>query len=123
MNLESKKQKLKLKNKNKKEGNNMSNKLSFNEVKGNHLPLLEQYVPVVARVHGGSHPEFHDVHKAYDSLVEKVNQAGSAKPAADEDFSQLREITSNYTVPSDVCETYEAVYNMLSDLDKAYSAD
>ena len=38
------------------------------------------------------------------------------------DFASLREITSNYTIPGDVCESYAAVYNMLSDLDKAYSA-
>ena len=37
----------------------------------------------------------------------------------DNEFKQLREITDNYTVPSDVCETYEAVYNMLSELDEA----
>jgi len=34
----------------------------------------------------------------------------------------LRETTNNYTVPDDVCESYEAVYNMLSELDKAYHA-
>ena len=35
---------------------------------------------------------------------------------------KLREITDNYTVPGDVCESYEAVYNMLAELDKAYEA-
>ena len=37
-------------------------------------------------------------------------------------FVKLREITDNYTVPGDVCESYEAVYNMLAELDKAYEA-
>ena len=99
----------------------MSNKLSFNEVKEKHLPLLDQYVPVVARVHGGSHPEFHDVHKVYDSLVEKVEQAEPYKPELDEEFDRLREITSNYLVPTDVCESYEAVYDMLEEMDQSYN--
>jgi regulator of cell morphogenesis and NO signaling len=38
------------------------------------------------------------------------------------EFARLREITDDYTVPGDVCETYEAVYGMLADLDKAYHA-
>lgn len=101
----------------------MSNKLTFNELKEKNLPLLEQYVPVVARVHGGNHPEFHDVHKVYDSLVEKVNQAESGKPEVDEEFGKLREISDNYTVPDNACETYEAVYNMLAELDEAYSVE
>ncbi|MFA7115408.1 MAG: iron-sulfur cluster repair di-iron protein, ric, partial [Candidatus Omnitrophota bacterium] len=28
----------------------------------------------------------------------------------------------DYTVPGDVCESYEAVYNMLSEVDQAYFA-
>ncbi len=100
----------------------MSNKLSFDEVKGKHLELLQQYVPVVSRVHGGSHPEFHDVHEVFDSLSAKVADAGSQKPKLDEEFNKLRAITDNYNVPIDVCETYEAVYNMLEELDKSYQA-
>ena len=42
--------------------------------------------------------------------------------ALKEEFVKLREITDNYTVPGDVCESYEAVYNMLAELDKAYEA-
>ncbi len=39
-----------------------------------------------------------------------------------EEFSRLREITGNYTVPGDVCESYEAVYKMLAEIDAAYNA-
>ncbi|HAF59558.1 MAG TPA: iron-sulfur cluster repair di-iron protein, ric, partial [Clostridiales bacterium UBA9856] len=34
---------------------------TFNEVKARHFKTLEQYVPIVARVHGDKHPEFHEV--------------------------------------------------------------
>ena len=98
----------------------MSVQLSFNKVKEKNFKTLSQYVPIVARVHGESHPEFHEVHKYFDLIVKKTEEAGEEKPGLNEEFEKLREITNNYTVPDDVCESYEAVYNMLSELDKAY---
>lgn len=92
----------------------------FNDAVEQNLGRLEQYVPVVARVHGGSHPEFHDVKKVFDEISVKVKNAGKEKPDLDNEFKELREITDNYTVPGDVCESYEAVYNMLEEVDKAY---
>lgn len=93
----------------------------FNEAKKN-LKKLKLFVPVVARVHGGSHPEFHDVRKVYDEISAKIKAAGMEKPNLDNEFKQLREITDNYTVPGDVCESYQAVYNMLAEMDEAYQA-
>lgn len=93
---------------------------TFQEAKDLYLKTLDQYVPVVARVHGGTHPEFHQVHKVFDTMNEKIKDAGTNTPELDGEFSKLREITSNYKVPSDVCESYEAVYTMLAKLDKAY---
>ncbi len=98
----------------------MTNKLTFNEAKKNHIKKLEQYVPIVARVHGGNHPEFHEVHELFDRINKKIKEAGLEKPELNDEFAKLREITNNYTVPGDVCESYEAVYNMLSQLDKSY---
>lgn|SRR5699024_2586414 len=94
----------------------------FNEAVEQNLGRLEQYVPVVARVHGGSHPEFHDVKKIFDEVNVKIKNTGAGKPDLDNEFKELRQITDNYTVPGDVCESYEAVYNMLAELDKAYEA-
>lgn len=99
----------------------MSNQL-FNQVKENQFKTLDKYVPIVARVHGGSHPEFHEVRKVYDTIIKKTKEAGTELPELDEEFAKLREITNNYTVPGDVCESYEAVYTMLSEADKAYQA-
>lgn len=42
-------------------------------------------------------------------------------PALNDEFKELRGITDNYTIPEGTCETFEAVYNMLSELDQAYS--
>lgn len=94
----------------------------FNEVKKRHFKMLRQYVPIVARVHGQHHPEFLDVRRQFDIICEKIEKAGTARTILDDEFEQLRSITGNYTVPDDVCESYEAVYKMLRDLDEAYRA-
>ncbi len=98
----------------------MSKHLKFNQVTKSNFKTLGQYVPIVARVHGDNHPEFHEVRKVFDSIVKKMKEAGAEKPELNEEFSKLREITDNYKVPADVCESYEAVYNMLAEVDKAY---
>lgn len=100
----------------------MTNKQAFDRAKAEHFGTLGQYVPIVARVHGKSHPEFYDVQKLFDEIRRKLRDAGSQLPALGEEFEQLRVITGNYTVPSDVCESYAAVYNMLAELDQAYQA-
>lgn len=94
----------------------------FIETKERHFKTLELYVPVVARVHGNSHPEFHKVKELFEQIEAKTAQAGSAKPDLAREFASLRQITNNYTTPHDVCESYQAVYTMLSELDKAYQA-
>lgn len=94
--------------------------IAFNEVKEKNFERLDQFTPIVDRVHGKNHPEFHEVKNLWEQIQEKTNAAGSDKPELDEEFTQLSEITNNYTVPDDVCESYEAVYNMLEEVDAAY---
>lgn len=95
---------------------------AFQNAQKRNLKNLELYVPVVARVHGGSHPEFHEVKELFDQINAKMAQAGPDKPNLDSEFARLRSVTDDYTVPDDVCESYEAVYNMLLELDQAYHA-
>src|SRR5690554_3159576 len=97
-------------------------KQSFEKVSERYFKTLDQYVPIVARVHGGSHPEFHEVHKIYDTIVEKTKEAKGELPDLTEAFTKLREITDHYSIPSDVCESYEAVYRMLAEVDQAYQS-
>lgn len=82
-----------------------------------YLDKLKLFVPIVDRVHGKEHPEFNRVHILYNELEEKL-EAGEK---LDRIFTELREVTSNYEVPSDTCESYEAVYHMLAELDKYFS--
>lgn len=97
-------------------------KLSYEEIKKKHFQTLKQYVPIVERVHGGSHPEFHTVRELFDAILDKTKEAGSKNPDLSEEFSKLREVTDNYKIPAGVCESYEAVYSMLAELDEAYHA-
>ena len=90
----------------------------FNQVKETNIETLELYVPIVARVHGGSHPEFHEVKRLFDLINIKMKETD--KPDLDKEFKELQQTTNNYKVPSDTCESYEAVYNILSELDEAY---
>lgn len=103
-----------------KEGCIMESKQSFDKAKKKYLKTLEQYVAVVARVHGKSHPEFYEVQKVFDRMVEKIKGAKKELPELGQEFDSLRRITENYNVPEDVCESYEAVYQMLEELDRAY---
>lgn len=98
----------------------MTQNTKFTQALDKSFKTLEQYVPIVARVHGGTHPEFHEVRKLFDEIAEKITKVRSESPELTGEFAKLREITNNYTVPTDVCESYEAVYKMLSELDEAY---
>lgn len=95
---------------------------AFTETVKKNIDRLELYVPVVARVHGGTHPEFKEVQKLFNGINAKIKAATYEKPELDNEFKQLREVTDNYNVPDDVCESYEAVYNMLAELDQAYQS-
>lgn len=99
----------------------MSEKLSFIQVRDKNMKLLDQYVPIVARVHGKNHSEFYEIQKVFVTLHKKIKESSLKHPELMEEFIKLREITDNYKVPNDVCESYEAVYKMLSELDEAYS--
>lgn len=80
---------------------------------------LELFIPVVTRVHGNNHNEIREVGLVFDDIKKKVTEV--ANPQLDNEFKQLREITNQYTIPNDVCESYEAVYNMLEEVDEAYT--
>lgn len=93
---------------------------TFNKVFDLHKKHLEMYVPVVARVHGPTHPIFYKVQDQTNDILNKIHHNNYH---LEENFDDLRHLTNNYEVPGDTCETYEAVYLMLKDLDDAFQAD
>ena len=100
----------------------MNQQLKFSKETAKHLKTLALYMPIVEKVHGKNHPEFHEARELAEGIMAKSLAAGDERPGLQEEFARLREITGNYLVPGDVCESYEAVYSMLSELDRAYEA-
>lgn len=96
----------------------MKNNKEFKKVVDKNLGKLRQFVPIVNKVHGPKHPEFYKVKDVFDLLNEKIL---NDELDLNKEFSLLRKTTDNYKVPSDVCESYEAVYSMLEELDSAYN--
>ena len=94
----------------------------FNEVVNHHFEKLELYTTAITRAHGKNHPEAFEVRELFEKISNKVKDAGANKPDLDAEFTQLRKITDNYTIPEDVCETYAGTYEMLSEIDEAYQA-
>jgi len=80
------------------------------------------YTTAITRAHGKNHSEVFDVREIYTEIQSKTKEAGSEKPMLDAEFTELREVTDNYEIPGDVCQTFAAVYNMLSKADQAYQA-
>lgn len=99
----------------------MSEKNNFKQATDKYLAMLEQYVPVVDRVHGDSHPEFHEVRRIFNQMADIIKAAVDNRPELEEILKEMRSATNNYKVPEDVCESYEAVYMMLETIDQAYN--
>ena len=95
-------------------------KSTFNNVVEKHFPTLEQYTPIVARVHGEKHPELAEVRDIFADMNGKIKSAED--PDLTLEFKSLREITSNYEVPADGCEAYTETYELLEEADRAYHA-
>lgn len=91
--------------------------MNYYNVNEKNIKRLSQIVPIVDRVHGDHHPEFHEVRKIFEDIIKKLNNEDNNLSS---EFYLLREITNNYTIPSDVCETYETVYVLLKELDNMY---
>ncbi len=78
---------------------------------------LDLYTKAITRAHGKNHPEVFAVHENYQVLRDKLK----AGEDASEEFAKIRELTSNFTVPEDACETMAATYKMLEEADNLNS--
>ncbi len=96
--------------------------VTYQELANKYFEKLDMFSMAITRAHGKSHPETFEVRELYEKITKKIEQNSNDSLNLDEEFKQLRKITDNYTIPDDVCETYEATYNMLLEIDEAYSA-
>ncbi|MBG9984977.1 iron-sulfur cluster repair di-iron protein, ric [Aerococcaceae bacterium DSM 111022] len=77
---------------------------------------LDLYTTAITRAHGKNHPEAFAVRDLYTELEAAV--FNDKKEKTTRVFKELRQVTSNYEMPNDVCETYEATFHMLEKMDQ-----
>ncbi len=70
----------------------------FTEAKKQYLKVLKQYVPIVDRVYGANHPQFHKVRTVFETMAKKIEQAGTKVPGLHEEFELQSSKNSHATV-------------------------
>lgn len=81
-------------------------------------PALAQAVrlaPVVEKVHGAHHPELIRVHELTRALAATTDDTRIAGY-----YSELRQVTDNYTIPADACEGLESHYRALEESEQIW---
>lgn len=95
--------------------------IGFNELFKQEVEQLDLFTKAITRAHGENHPEAYLVRKLFEKINEKVAASKGEQVELREQFMKLREVTQDYEIPTDVCETYATVYSTLQQLDKAYN--
>lgn len=80
------------------------------------IERLEQFLPIVERVHGEHHEEIYKVGNYFNAITDKLKSGKTNN--LNKDFEMIRKLTNNYEVPDDVCESYESIYEMIEELEK-----
>src|SRR5699024_9857216 len=100
----------------------MMSEAVFQKLVKDNFEMLDLYTTAITRAHGKSHPETFKVRDIFEVIQARVVEAGESTPNLVNTFKQLQEITDNYKIPHDVCQTYANTYEMLLELNKAYEA-
>lgn len=82
---------------------------------------LAMYTGAIAKVHSRLHPEVHEVKALYEDILSAVKQDEKA-PGLGKAFDRLVEVTGNFEIPADTCETFAAVYQDLTTANQLYRA-
>lgn len=70
------------------------------------------------RIGGPHYFEFHQDRTVFDTEQEKISASNA--PDAKDEFALLFSVTDKYDIWNDVCETFEAVYDLLKLLHAAH---
>ncbi|KYP18541.1 hypothetical protein [Streptococcus parauberis] len=77
--------------------------------------MLDLYTNAITKAHGKKHPEVFDVRKVYETIQHKIRD--NILDLSNE-FSELRALTKDYTIPDDACETFTKTYQLLKQFDE-----
>lgn len=81
-----------------------------------HHEKMDLFTSAITRAHGKNHPEAFDIRDLYIEMMGNFESDDKLQTI----FDELTSVTDNYAVPSDVCETYEAVIHHLKHADELY---
>lgn len=76
---------------------------------------LALYTKAITKAHSKKHPEVFEVHKLYQEIQKKAQQENWDLT---QEFAELRQLTDTYTIPTDVCQTFEKTYRLLATFDQ-----
>lgn len=93
---------------------------SFNEFAINYFSTLRLFTTAISPAHGKDYPEILKVQTLFETMKTKTEESGSNKPNLETEFTQLREVTHNYTVPKNACMPHATVYKLLAEAEEAY---
>ena len=77
--------------------------------------MLDLYTNAITKAHGKNHPEVFDVRKVYETIQHKIRDKNLD---LSNEFSELRALTKDYTIPDDACETFTKTYQLLKQFDE-----
>lgn len=77
--------------------------------------MLDLYTDAITKAHGKNHPEVFDVRKVYEIIQHKIRDNNLD---LSNEFSELRALTKDYTIPDDACETFTKTYQLLKQFDE-----
>lgn len=90
---------------------------TFDKFANDQFERLDLYTTVIVRAHGDKHPEFRDIRSSFEKIQEKYRKITDLTS----EYQTLREVTNDYTVPADTCETTESTFDLLKKSDELYS--
>ena len=91
---------------------------NFNQFTEEEFEKIDLYTKAIVRAHGDHHPEFANIRHSFESILEKQADEDADLTA---EFKDLREVTNNYNVPADTCETTVATFDLLKEADELYT--
>ncbi len=80
------------------------------------LEQLDKFTRAIAKVHGGNHPELHEVREVFLQMKEAIDKNPTVDVRAY--LEKIDRLSSHYKLPSDACQTYAATYAWLEEATK-----
>ncbi|TDW26064.1 hypothetical protein EDD63_10285 [Breznakia blatticola] len=77
-----------------------------------HQERLDLYTKAIVNAHGQHHPEVYEVRELY----KEIEMRSLHHQDIQQTVARLKAVTSDFAVPSDVCQTFLQTYEMLGEL-------